>query len=327
MKAIVLAEFGGPEVLRLAQIPEPELRSTDLLVRVRAAGVNRADLSQRRGAYGRADFGDSTLMGLEIAGVVIALGSAVSGFAVGDRVMGVVGGGAYAEVARIDFRMAMPVPDRVDVIHAAAIPEVFVTAHEALIHLAGLQAHETVLIHAASGGVGSAAVQLARAVGATIIATSEAEKLDRVRALGAEVCVDYQTHDFAEEVGRVTSGKGVDVVIDFIGAPYLERNIRSLAEGGRLVQVGIMGGAGDARLPLDLVLFRHLRIMGTVMKSRPQEVKHAMVARFRERWLASLNQGDIAPVIDSIFPLERAGDAHRRMEAGKSFGKIILVPG
>jgi NADPH:quinone reductase len=298
--------------------PRPTVAGTRAAARtrVRAAGVNRADLTQRRGGYGRPDFGDSTLMGLEIAGEVIAAGPAVSGFHVGDHVMGVVGGGAYAEVARIDHRMAIPIPARLDMVHAAAVPEAFVTAHEALIHLADLQSHETVLIHAASGGVGSAAVQLARAVGATIIATSEAEKLDRVRALGAAVCVDYQTQDFAEAVAKATGSKGVDVVIDFIGAPYLERNVRSLAEGGRLVQVG---------LPLDLVLFRHLRIMGTVMKSRPQEIKHAMVARFRERWLAPLGRGEIVPAIDGVFPLERAADAHRRMEEGKSFGKIILA--
>ena len=325
MKAIVFEEFGEAEVLQVREQPEPHLRPSDLLVRVRAAGVNRADLSQRRGAYGRADFGDSTLMGLEIAGEVMAIGDEVSGFRIGDRVMGVVGGGAYAEIARIDYRMAMPAPPHLDMVQAAAIPEVFVTAHEALIHLADLRPDETVLIHAAASGVGSAAVQLAHAVGARIVATSKAEKLDRVRSLGATVGVDYQTQDFAEEVRKATNDKGADVVIDFIGAPYLERNVRSMAPGGRLVQVGIMGGGSEAKLPLDLVLFRHLRIMGTVMKSRPQEVKQAMVKRFRDRWLGAFDRHEIVPVVDGAFPLEQATEAHRRMETGKSFGKIILT--
>ncbi len=170
MKAIVFKEFGDAEVLRLDEVPAPELRATDLLVRVRAAGVNRADLTHRRGGYGRPDFGDSTLMGLEIAGEVIAIGEQTSGYRVGDRVMGVGGGGAYAEIARIDYRMAMPVPAALDDVHAAAIPEVFVTAHEALIHLGRLQRGDSVLIHAAAGGVGSAAVQLAYASGARIFA-------------------------------------------------------------------------------------------------------------------------------------------------------------
>jgi NADPH:quinone reductase len=325
MKAILFEEFGEADVLHIGEAPEPELRPTDLLVRVRAAGVNRADLTHRRGGYGRPNFGDSTLMGLEVAGEVIATGADTSGFKVGDRVMGIVGGGAYAEIARIDYRMAMPIPAEFDFVHAAAIPEVFVTAHEALIHLASLQPHEAVLIHAAAGGVGSAAVQLAHASGARIIATTTAEKLDRVRALGADLCVDYRNRDFAEAVTEATNGRGVDVVIDFIGAPYLERNIRALAEGGRLVQVGIMGGVADAKLPLDLVLYRYLRIIGTVMKSRTQDVKQAMVQRFRVRWLDHFTTGAIKPVIDSTFPLVRAADAHRRMEDGQGFGKIILV--
>ena len=181
------------------------------------------------------------------------------------------------------------------------------------------------LIHAASGGVGSAAVQLAHAIGAVIVATAEAAKLDRVRSLGADWGVDYHTGDFAKAVGTATGGKGVDVVIDFIGAPYLERNIRALAPGRRRVQVGIMGGGANATLPLDLVLFRHLRIMGTVMKSRPPAVKQAMVRRFSDRWLSAFERHEIAPVIGGVFPLAQAAEAHRRMEQGGSFGKIILA--
>lgn len=325
MQAITFDEFGTPAVLKIAQVPEPVLRPHDLLVRTRAAGVNRADLTQRRGGYGRQDFGDSTIMGLEIAGDVLAVGAQVADFRVGDRVMGIVGGGAYAEVARIDHRMAMPIPAGLDYIQAAAITEVFVTAHEALIHLGRLQAGETVLIHAGAGGVGGAAVQLAHAVGATVIATAQAAAHALVYRLGAGHVIDYRHEDYAEAVARLTAGRGVDLILDFIGAPYFERNINALDFGGRLVQIGIMGGAGSATIALERVLYRHLQIIGTVMKSRPQEVKQAMSRRFRERWLARFGHAGLMPVIDSVFPLAQASAAHQRMEDGLNVGKIVLA--
>lgn len=326
MKAITFEEFGDADVLQLADVPAPEVRPDDLLVRVHAAGVNRADLTHRRGGYGRPNFGDSTIMGLEIAGEVIETGSAVQGYKVGDRVMGVVGGGAYAEVARIDWRMAMPIPSTLDYVHAAAIPEVFVTAYEALIHLGRLRRGDSVLIHAAAGGVGSAAVQLAYATGATVFATAEASKLERVVQLGADHAIDYKTQDFAEVVVSKTDKRGVDVVIDFVGAPYFARNVASLANGGRLVQVGILGGGGDVSVGLEQILYRHLQIIGTAMKSRAQTEKHAMVRRFREHWLERFAGGaSLEPVVDSTFALENAADAHRRMESAVNVGKIILT--
>ncbi|TRM54585.1 NAD(P)H-quinone oxidoreductase [Achromobacter sp. LC458] len=328
MKAIIFEQFGEADVLEVADVPPPEMRPDDLIVRVHAAGVNRADLTHRRGGYGRPNFGDSTIMGLEIAGVVLQAGSAVRGFKVGDRVMGVVGGGAYAEVARLDWRMALPVPDALDYVHAAAIPEVFVTAHEAMLHLGRLSAGDSVLIHAAAGGVGSAAVQLARATGATVYATAEASKLAQVQQLGADCVIDYRTQDYARVVAEHTSKRGVDVVIDFIGAPNFARNIASLANGGRLVQVGILGGGGQVNIALEDILYRHLQIIGTVMKSRPQAEKHAMVQRFREHWLDRFSSGaGLVPVVDSTYTLERASDAHRRMESSQNVGKIILTMG
>lgn len=327
MKAIVQDSFGGPEVLRLAEVPPPALRPADLLVKVAAAGLNRADTLQRRGHYGRANFGDSEVMGLEIAGEVLEVGPAATGFQVGDRVMGIVGGGAYAEVARIDHRMALRVPAGIDDIRAAAIPEVFVTAHEALFHLGQLQAGDTVLIHAAAGGVGSAAVQLARSAGAKVYATSSADKLARVQAFGAHRAIDYQSENFDELIEAETGGAGVDVVIDFVGAPYLERNINSMAEGGRLIQVGLLGGGSGGMLPLERLLYRRLRIIGTVMKSRSPEEKQAMVQRFADRWLQQFSDGSVLPVIDSVFPLAEAAAAHRRMESSEVVGKIILTTG
>ncbi|CAN7272438.1 NAD(P)H-quinone oxidoreductase [Acidovorax sp. LjRoot117] len=327
MQAIVFDDFGGPEVLVARQITAPEVRPHDLLVRNAAIGVNRADLSHRKGAYGRAYFGDADTMGLEIAGTVVEVGPQVRGFNVGDRVMGIVGGGAYAELSRIDHRMAMHVPAGLDLIAAGAVAEVFVTAHEALFHLARLQPGESVLIHAAAGGVGSAAVQLAHAAGARVFATAGGDKRGAVEGFGADVCIDYRSEDFAAVVAETTGDQGVDVVIDFIGAPYLERNVRSLAVGGRLVAVGLLGGAQGAALPMDAVLYRHLQIFGTVMKSRPPEVKQAMVQRFAQRWLPALADGRIRPVIDSTYPLAEAAQAHRRMESGLSVGKILLLPG
>lgn len=326
MKAITIEEFGNPDVLKLKDVPDPVVRPADLLVRVYAAGVNRADLTHRSGGYGRPDFGDSPIIGLEIAGEVIDKGNAVVGFEVGDRVMGVVGGGAYAELARIDYRMAMPIPAQLDYVHAAAIPEVFVTAHEALMHLARLKPGDSVLIHAAAGGVGSAAVQLAFATGATVYATTDGSKLSRVEHLGADVAIDYKNSDFAEVIASKTDGRGVDVIIDFVGEPYFARNLASLANGGRLIQVGILGGGGKVALELEHILYRHLQIIGTVMKSRTQPEKHDMIKRFREHWLERFEGGgSLEPVVDSTFPLSRAADAHRRMESSENVGKIILT--
>lgn len=326
MKAIDIRAFGAADVLELVEVASPEVRPDDLLVRVYAAGVNRADLTHRTGGYGRPNFGDSMIIGLEIAGEVIGKGSAVTGFEAGDRIMGVVGGGAYAELARIDYRMAMHIPAQLDYVHAAAIPEVFVTAHEAMMHLARLKAGDSVLIHAAAGGVGSAAVQLAYATGATVYATTDGSKLARVEHLGADVAIDYKTQDFADVIAAKTQGRGVDVIIDFIGAPYFARNIASLAKGGRLVQVGILGAGGNVTVALEDILYRHLQIIGTVMKSRTQPEKHDMIKRFREHWLDRFEgAASLEPVVDSTFALSRAADAHRRMESSENVGKIILT--
>ncbi|MGN6480043.1 NAD(P)H-quinone oxidoreductase [Luteibacter sp.] len=326
MRAIDFSEFGGASVLQLADLPEPAVRPHDLLVRVRAAGVNRADVLHRQGHYGRSDFGDSTLMGLEIAGEVVAMGNEVRQWSLGDPVMGIVGGGAYAELARIDYRMAMAIPGGVDYVQAAAIPEVFVTAHEALVHLGRLVAGESVLVHAAASGVGSAAVQLAKACGARVFATAKGAKLQRVRELGADVGIDYTSTDFAQAIQEATDGNGVDLIIDFIGPTYFDRNLASLDFGGRLVQVGLLGGGEPPVLDLQRLLYRHLHIFGTVMKSRPQAEKQAMTKRFRDTWLDHFSNRELQPVIDSVFPLAKASLAHERMESNESVGKIVLTP-
>ena len=242
MQAIVFDDFGGPEVLMAREIPVPEVRPHDLLVRNASIGVNRADLLHRKGAYGRAYFGDADTMGLEIAGTVVAMGPEVQGFAVGDRVMGIVGGGAYAELSRIDHRMAMPVPAGMDLVAAGAVAEVFVTANEALFHLARLHAGESVLIHAAAGSVGSAAVQLAHAAGARVFATAGGDKRGAVLGWGADVFIDYRSEDFQAVVAQATQGRGVGVVIDRLHRGSVPAAQRAVA--GRRGAPGVVGAAG-----------------------------------------------------------------------------------
>lgn len=324
MKAIVFDDFGAADVLRLADAPVPEVRPGDLLVKVHAAGVNRADLLQRQGYYGRQSYGESDLLGLEVAGEVVAVGSDVTDIRPGERMMGIVGGGAYAEFARVDRGMAVPIPEDLDYVGAAAVMESFVTAWEAAVHLGGTASGSAVLIHAAAGGVGSAGVQIAHALGARVFATANAKRRAEVLALGAEAVVDYRTEDFEQGVRDATGGRGVDVIVDFVGGDYLARNLRSLAPGGRLVQVGLLSGQDTASIPLSVLLHSHLRLIGTVMKSRTADEKRAMVQRFAEGALPMLADGRLKPLIGKVFPLSHAAGAHHAMETGGGFGKIVL---
>lgn len=323
MKAILFDDFGAADVLRCGEIPLPDIRADDLMVKVMAAGINRADILQREGVYGRRCYGDSAILGLEIAGEVVAIGSAVSGFAVGDRIMGIVGGGAYAQYARLDSGMAAAMPEGMSFVEAAAVMESFVTGWEALMHLGQLTGDETVLIHAAAGGIGSAAVQLARAAGAQVLATASGSNIDKVLSIGANAVFDYRRADFEADVVDATASRGADLIIDFVGGPYLARNIRSLAPGGRLVQVGLLGRDDNAIIPLDLLLHNHLRLIGTVMKSRSRLEKREMVRRFRDHVLPILGS-EVHPIIGAVYPFARVAEAHRRMEAGGVFGKVVL---
>ncbi|MEZ2223586.1 NAD(P)H-quinone oxidoreductase [Rhizobium sp. RCC_161_2] len=323
MKAIMFDDFGSADVLRLAEAPLPDVRPDDLLVKVMAAGVNRADLLQREGVYGSQSYGDSDILGLEIAGEVMAMGDAVTGFSVGDRVMGIVGGGGYAQFARLDSGMAAAIPTDISFIEAAAVMESFVTGWEALAHLGRVAKGESVLIHAAAGGIGSAAVQLAKAAGATVLATASANNIENMLSLGADAVFDYKQGDFEAESIDATASRGVDLILDFVGGSYLARNIRSLAPDGRLVQVGLLGRDDNAIIPLDILLHNHLQLMGTVMKSRSRSEKRAMVSRFRNDVLPMLGK-ELNPVVGEVYPLSATSDAHRRMEAGGVFGKIVL---
>ncbi len=323
MQAITVSAPGGPEVLRLTTLPDPTPTAEQILVRVRATALNRADVMQRLGQYPPPP-GESDILGLELAGEVEAVGAAVKDFAPGDRVFGLVGSGGYAEKAVIDARMAMPIPAGWSFAQAAAVPEVFFTAQETLFTLGGLKEGETILIHAAASGVGTAGIQMACETGARVLVTAgSADKIRRCIELGASAGCNYKEQDFAEWVKEVTTGQGVDVIEDFIGAAYWERNLRSLKTGGRLVLVGLMGGV-KVEANLGLLMTKRLQIFGSVLRSRPLVDKIAITQRFLTKWLPLLAAGRIKPIIDRVFPFAQAADAHRYMEENRNFGKIIL---
>jgi putative PIG3 family NAD(P)H quinone oxidoreductase len=324
MRAITFDSPGGPEVLHLAEVPDPLLGREDLLVRVHATALNRADTLQRRGQYPPPP-GESDVLGLELAGVVEAVGAETRGFVPGDRVFGLVGSGGYAERAVIDYRMAIPMPHGWDFVQAAAVPEVFFTANETLFTLGNLQKGQTVLIHAGASGVGTAGIQMARHAGARVFVTAgSADKIARTVELGAEAGVNYKEEDFAACVLELTHKAGVDVIQDFIGAAYWQRNLQCLKVGGRLILVGLMGGT-KVEADLGLLLRKRVHVIGLVMRSQPLENKIVMTQRFRERWLPLLESGAIRPIIDTTFPLAEAAAAHRYMEENRNVGKIMLV--
>ena len=323
MKAIIRTGDGGPEVLQLGETPSPNPTETQLLVDVHATALNRADMIQRRGGYPPPP-GDSEVLGLEIAGTVSAMGSAVKGVAKGDRVFGLVGGGGYAEQAVIDYRMAMPMPDEWTFEQAAAVPEVFFTASDNIFTQGGLSTGETILIHAGGSGVGTAGVQISHHAGAKVFVTAgTSEKIENCKALGAVEGINYKESDFVAEILRLTDEQGVDVVVDFIGAPYLERNLSVLKTKGRLLQLGLIGGS-TTEINLNTVMRNRLQLIGSVLRTRSIDEKIGVTQRFMNRWLPELERGRIRPIIDTIFPLAQAQQAHEYMEANRNFGKIIL---
>ena len=326
MKAVVITRPGGPEVLEYREVPDPVAGPEDLLVRVRATALNRADLLQRMGGYPQPGPKPAfEIPGLEYAGEVIAVGERVEGFAVGDRVMGLLAGGGYAELVATHYRLAVKVPDVLSWEEAGATPEVFITAHDALLQC-GLAAGERVLIHAAGSGVGVAATQIAKVMGASLVAgtAGSAEKLARAAELGLDLGINYREQDFAEEVLRATDGKGVDVILDVIGAEYWERNLRALAVKGRMVVVGLMGGTG-ANTNLGVLLQKRLQVRGTTLRARPVEEKATATRAFEKSVLPHIASGRVKVVIDRVYALRDAAEAHAYMATNANFGKIVLV--
>jgi NADPH2:quinone reductase len=322
MRAVEIAGPGGPEVLRVVQRPMPELRGGEVLVRVAAAGVNRPDVMQRMGKYPPPP-GASDIPGLEIAGEIIDGASAR--FGSGDRVCALVAGGGYAEYCSVPIGQCLPVPIGLSLAQAAALPETFFTVWVNLFQRAGLKSGESVLVHGGASGIGTTAIQLARAFGATVFTTAGSpERCDRCVALGASRAIDYRTEDFVAVVKNETAKRGVDVILDIIGGDYLPRNIDCLAMDGRLAQIGLIGGS-RAAFDFRPVLQKRLSITGSTLRARTVEEKGAIARELEARVWPLLAQGSVTPIVDAEFPLDRAADAHRALESGLVFGKAVLV--
>jgi putative PIG3 family NAD(P)H quinone oxidoreductase len=328
MKAVLMEGFGGVEVLKLGEVQRPQPKENEVLVRVHATSINRPDLVQREGKY-PPPAGDSEILGLEVAGVIEELGPAVSGWSVGDRVVSLVGGGGYAEFVVAYANHLMPIPEKVSFEEAACICESYITAFLNVFMIGGLKDGETALLHGGGGGVNTAAIQLCKALApnSKLIVTASAEKMERVKQLGADHVINYrETPDFTDLIKEYTGKKGVDVILDHVGAKYLAPNMNSLGYKGRLVIIGVMSGI-KAELNLALMMVKRQQIIGSVLRSRPVSEKGAIVAEFVRLALPKFADRTIVPIIEKVFPLEQVADAHTMMEEDKHFGKIVLKIG
>ncbi|MFC7547034.1 NAD(P)H-quinone oxidoreductase [Plantactinospora sp. GCM10030261] len=325
MRAITIPEPGGPDALVWAEVPDPEPAPGEVLIDVRASAVNRADLLQRQGHYPPPK-GASAYPGLECAGVVAALGAGVTDWEVGAPVCALLAGGGYAEQVAVPAGQVLPVPDGVDPVDAAALPEVACTVWSNVVRQAGLTHGETVLVHGGGSGIGTFAIQLGAALGATVVVTARAAKHARLRDLGAAHTIDYTDRDFVEETRRVTDGRGADVILDIVGAAYLGRNVSALATGGRLVVIGMQGGR-KGELDLAALLAKQGSVAATALRSRPVEQKAMIVRGVRDQVWPLVESGAIRPVVHERLPMERAADAHRLVETGDHLGKVVLVRG
>jgi NADPH:quinone reductase len=322
MKAIVISEFGGPEVLQLRETDTPEPARGEVRVKVRATAVNRADLLQRMGAYPAPPDAPADIPGLEFAGEIDALGEAVSDWSIGDRVFGLCGGGSYAEFLVAHARAVARIPDGMSFTDAASLPEACITAWDAMVTQAQLAAGETVLIQAAGSGVGTAAVQIARAIGARSVGTARsADKLERARQLGLDEVVLAEGGKFAARVMDATGG--ADVILELVGGPYLAEDLGCIKPRGRIVLVGLMAGI-RAELDLNVLLRKRVQITGTVLRSRPLEEKIAATQQFSRHVVPLIARGAVRPVIERVLPLAQAAEAHAQVGANQGFGKWVL---
>jgi len=327
MKAITLREFGGPEMMELSEIVTPSPADDQILVRVNATSVNRPDIIQRQGNYPPPP-GDSEVLGLEVAGTVDSVGSNVTRFKTGERVVALVGGGGYAEYALALEGHTMPIPESVSFEQAACICETYITAYLNLFMFGEVKGKQSVLIHGGGGGVATAAIQLCKALSpeTEIFVTASSAKLDRIREQGADHVIDYREQDFANEIRRITDKRGVDVILDHIGAKYLESNMKALALAGTLMLIGVMGGI-KAELNLATMMVKRQRIIGSVLRSRPIAEKAAIISQFESTVMPLFATGTIEPLISARFPLQDAAAAHQMMEQSGHFGKIVLPIG
>lgn len=326
--AIDISTPGGPEVLRPVDRPIPEPGAEEVLIRVVAAGVNRPDIVQREGRY-PPPAGASPIPGLELAGLVVRLGEWPAGeacrWAPGDAVCALVAGGAYAEFAVAPARQCLPVPTGYDMIRAAALPETYFTIWTNLFQRGQLQTGQSVLVHGGSGGIGTTAIQLAKAFGATVYATAgSAEKCLACERLGATAAIDYRKADFVEEIRALTSGRGVDIVLDIVGGSYFERNVRVLADDGRLLQIGLLEGS-KVEINLSTIMRRRLTVTGSTLRIRSVDKKAEIARELEQHVWPLLSSGIVGPVVHAIYPLTAAADAHRALESGEVIGKIVLT--
>lgn len=328
MRAVTISSFGGVEGLEVSDLPEPPAPTANRVrVRIHTSALNRADLLQRRGRYPAPPGASQDIPGLEFAGEIEQTGEEVQRWRVGQRVFGITGGGAQAELIVVPETWITEIPDNLDWIQAAAVPEVFITAHDALFTQAWLQLGESVLVHAAGSGVGTAAIQLAREAGAVAYGTSRTrEKLRRAAELGLKdfVAVEADPARFEEAVRDWTAGKGVNVILDLVGAPYFRSNLNALSLKGRLMLVGTVGG-GSAEFDFATAMRKRLKITGTVLRARSEEEKADAVARFAAHVVPLLAGGDVVPIIDTVFPVDEVRKAHEYLESNESFGKVVLT--
>jgi putative PIG3 family NAD(P)H quinone oxidoreductase len=324
MKAIVFSEPGGPEVLAWSEVPDPVPGDGQVLVEVAATAVNRADLLQRQGFYAPPP-GSSEILGLECSGRVAALGPGVSGWAVGDEVCALLTGGGYAQRVAVPAGQLLPVPKGVDLVTAAGLPETVCTVWSNVFMGAGLQPDETLLVHGGASGIGTTAIQLAKALGAKVLVTvGSAEKARRCTELGADAAIDYKTEDFVARVRELTEGRGADVILDIMGASYLARNVEALAVSGRLVNIGLQGGR-TGELDLGLLMAKRAAVLATTLRGRPAAEKASIVAAVREYVWPLVNSGALRVVVDRRVPMRQASEAHRAVEASDHVGKVVLV--
>lgn len=323
MRAVVITRPGDPDVLEIREVDRPVPGPEEVLVRVGCSGVNRADLLQREGRYPAPPGWPADIPGLEFAGVVAEVGERCSRRSVGDRVMGIVGGGGYAELVTVDERATVAIPEGLSTEAAGAVPEVFITAFDAIFLQCGLKKGETLLVHAVGSGVGTAAVQLARAGGALTIGTSRtSEKLARAQELGLDEAVEADD-GWASRVAEVVGEGGVDVILDLVGAPYIPGNLQVLATRGRWIVVGVPGGTTG---PVDLraLMAKRASIIGTVLRARPTPEKVALAEAFEREVVPLFERGAVKPVVDTVYPAARTSEAHRRMQSNSNFGKLVL---
>lgn len=323
MKGVVAKEPGGREQLIYKEQPEPEIEDADLLIEVRAAAVNRTDLLQREGKSG---YLQTPILGVEVAGTVLDANDHPN-FNKGDKVMGLVNGGAYAQQVAMPANRAIPIPANFSFEEAVAIPEVYLTAYQTMYWIGKLQKKESVLIHAGGSGVGTAAIQLARSLSdAHIITTAGSdEKLAVCKELGADEVINYKEKDFSEEVLKATGQKGVDLILDFIGASYWEENHRSIATDGRWVLIGLLGGSTIENVNLMTLMAKRIQLTGTLLTPRSDKYKAALTKDFTEKAMPHFRDGTLKPIIDTIYPITEVKKAHKRMERNQNIGKIILT--